>query len=258
LRPLPLESLHNRLGVYGERWSLVAPHDHLVVPAAQFLDTGTLSRTLRGVAEHLGTSNLRAVASLWHKHYTTTLLRPILAAMTLAGVGLDGAITNVSVALDKSGLPKRLILHDTTAIVTHSRQDLQRFTLDNVRERHLALLIDQLRAVTGVSRRILWTNVANLVADLYDGLTRRPEVSTAAEDRQALLDSPVDLLTGGVNPLHNLVSYQPIDVPGLPEAARCRQACCERHLLPGYKPCYTCPRLSLEQRIAALAGSQIK
>lgn len=232
-----------------------------VVPAAGFLDERILTETLTRLADHLHTSNLRAVASFWHKHYVATLLIPVLSAMTITGAGLDASTANVSFAHDEAGLPRRLLLHPSTPVRRHAprwngggpagstAQDLQRFVLQSVRENHLIPLIDLLRDTTGIPRRILWVNVANLVADVYDGLAQSPHHAAAAEDRAALLDSPVDLITGGPNPLHNLVRYEPVAVPGLPAALRCRTACCQRYSLPGYQPCTTCPRLSPEERI---------
>jgi ferric iron reductase protein FhuF len=269
LNPPSLEAVHSRLGPHGDRWSLApmapgapaqAPASQ-VVPAAGFLDERILTEALTQLAGELHTSNLRAVASFWQKHYVATLLIPVLSALTIAGAGLDASTANVSLALDQTGLPRRLLLRPSTPIRLHAPrwnssgraeatlQDLQRFVLQSVRENHLVPLIDLLRELTGIPRRILWVSTANVIADVYDGLAQSPYQEAAAEDRAALLDSPVDLITGGPNPLHNLVRYEPVDVPGLPPALRCRAACCQRYSLPGYQPCTTCPRLSLDERI---------
>lgn len=228
-----------------------------VVPSADFLDAETLLTTLRQLAAHRGTSNLRAVASQWHKHYTSVLLVPILTAMTTARVGLDGGMVNVTMLLDDTGLPTSAILTDTVQLPDSPA--LHRRVLTGVFTNQLIPLIDHLRTVTGVPRRILRANIANVIADLYDKLDKDPAAaSAAAEDRRILLDSPVDLLTGGPNPLHNLVGYDPIAVPGLPPALRSRQVCCQRFLLPGDKPCASCPRRPLDERITAALQKKAK
>lgn len=260
--------MHGRLGGYGERWSLVPQPGEPLVPAARFLDPDVLEPALQHLAANLGTTNLRAVTSQWHKHYSAALLQPVLAAMTVAGIGLDGSMDNTAFTFDAKGFPRKLVLSNTAPVLVYGPRwdgapavcglpDLQRVVADTVRERHLAPLIDRLRTVTGIPRRILWTNVANVVADLYDKLAGRPETcGAAAEDRAALLDSSADLLGGGANPLFGLVRYEPVAVPGLPEQVRCRNACCQRYSLPGFQACTTCPRLSLEQRLAAMEKKQ--
>lgn len=228
-----------------------------MIPSAQFLDPDTLLSTLRALALQRGTPNLRAVASQWHKHYNSVLLVPILSAMTQARVGLDGGMANVTMRLDDTGLPTNAILTNTVPLP--DSPDLHRRVLTGALTNHLVPLIDQLRAVTGVPRRILWANVANVIADLYDKLDKHPESArNAAEDRRILLDSPVDLLTGGPNPRYNLVHYEPICVVGLPPNLRARQVCCQRWLLPDDKPCASCPRRSLDERITAALKKKAK
>jgi ferric iron reductase protein FhuF len=228
-----------------------------MMPSAQFLDPDTLLTTLTELALHRGTTNLRAVASQWYKHYNSVLLVPILTALTTARVGLDGGMENVTMLLDDTGLPTSAILTNTVPLP--DSPDLHHRVLTGALTNHLIPLIDQLRTVTGVPRRILWANVANVIADLYDKLGKDAEAaSAAAEDRHILLDCPVDLLTGGPNPLYNLVRYEPIAVPGLPPALRSRQVCCQRFLLPNDKPCAGCPRRPLDERITAALQKKAK
>lgn len=266
------------LGEHGTRWAAVPDAGEEVVPATAFLEGDLLRQVILRLANNLGTARIRAVGSLWNKHYNATLLSPVLAAVARTGVGLDGSAPNVGIILSAEGLPRRLVIRgperpmlfgprlpsalrrsDFGQRVT-SVVELYRYVLPRVLENHLAPVIERLRLVTGVSRRILWGNAGNLVADLYDKMTAEGPAmaAVAAADRAVVLDARHDLVSGERNPLFNAVRYEPLDEPGLPTTIRCRLTCCQRYVLPNMPQCYTCPLLPSSERIEVLRESLLK
>ncbi|WP_257462731.1 siderophore-iron reductase FhuF [Archangium lipolyticum] len=241
-------------------------HGRNVVRASVYLEDEHLLAAVRRLMETLQTGELRAAASLWHKHYNAALLSGFLAAMTLAGVGLDGSISNVSMTLSEEGLPRAAVLHSLAGIVVHPprlKLDISapRVGLDVLHGRvlsslfanHLAPIVEQVHRVTGLPKRILWGNAGNLCADVYDGLRARPEVAAAVEeDRRILLEQPDSPLMPGPNPLHQSVRYEDLSGFGRASVVRVRKTCCQRYKLPGLLHCYTCPILKGHERVALL------
>ncbi len=259
------------LGPYRERLVLgPLPAGTEAVPAVAYLEPPTLLSAIEKTAAALGTGNMRVAASLWSKKYNAAVLRGVLAAMTLTGVGLNASVTNTSILLG-DGEPKTLVVHGLSDAVLlgerfreqnmdccdHLFQDrlgqLHKTVLCSLFPNHLALLIRQVERLTGLSRSILWGNAGNLCAHLYDKLDEWPGARVAArEDRVALLEQAVSPVFGGRNPLYRPVRYVRLSEPELPPTVAVRYTCCQRYRLAGVNPCYTCPRLTDAERIAIM------
>lgn len=245
------------MGTLSNRWAKAAPTDRQVIAASSLLDPTSLLRVLGQVLEHYGTRELRPAASVWHKHYCATLLYPTLGAMLFSCTSLPAALDRTSIILSPAGFPERLLIHDQPGqprdLKPVERTELHRRVWAEAFTWHLFPLITVLSQTTGVSRRTLWVNVGNLIADLLDTLDQRDEIQPASRDaRAAFLESPSAPGWKDRNPLWRSVRYDLLPLPTGLEAVRRRNACCLRYQLAGTKACYTCPRLTPEERAQTL------
>lgn len=260
------------LGPYADRVR-IAPLSAGIdtIPAAAFLEAPMLLRSLEAAAEQWRAPDICVAASLWNKHYNAAVVSGVLAAMTLGGIGLDGSIANTSIMLDQ-GLPKALLLHDARGCVYQPRlasaltessrgrrvaalPELYAAVIATTFERHIRPAIEQLHALTRLSRQILWGNVANLCADLYDRLALESSLIAVADaDRALLLERDVCPGLSGANPMHGTVCYQRL--VGSAVMSRVRQRCCLRYRLPEGASCLNvCPRRHNEGRELSRAMS---
>jgi siderophore-iron reductase FhuF len=252
------------LGAYSNRLYVnTLPADMEIVPATAFLDGPVLEGVLRTAADRLRAPDLCVAASLWNKYYNAAVVPGLLAAMTLGGIGLDGSLAHASLAL-RDGLPHALVIHDAAALVYQPRLsaaltktvpgqrvadlvELQRTVVAGAFERHLRLVIEQIHALTHLSRQILWSNVANLCAALYDRLAEASSLTALVQMDRALLEQAECPGLAGPNPMHGMVWYErSADSCGI---TRVRQRCCLRYRLPQSTPCADiCPLLKRPER----------
>lgn len=252
------------LGPYADRVR-IAPLSAGIdtIPAAAFLEASTLLSVLEAVAAQWRAPDICVAASLWNKHYNAAVVSGVLAAMTLGGIGLDGSIANTSIMLDH-GLPKALLLHDARGYVYQPRlasaltasscgrrvaalPELHAAVIATTFEQHIRPVIEQLHALTRLSRQILWGNVANLCADLYDRLALEPALAAIAHtDRALLLERDACPGLNGANPMLGTVCYERSAGAVM---SRVRQRCCLRYRLPEGTSCQkVCPRRHNEER----------
>jgi ferric iron reductase protein FhuF len=257
------------LGPHRERLTVSTLTDDAdLVPAIAYLTPGTLLAAIEQVRARFGAPDPRVAASLWNKHYNAAVIPGILAAMTLTGIGLNAAITNVTIVL-RDGLPMGSRLHHLadTAIypprfpstisnpfgrLVHNIPDLHNMVLTNLLQENLQLIIDRLSHLTRISKNILWDNAGNLCADLYERIAGCSNGHAVLEDRRALLETPEIASVGLRNPLYQSVRYERLVGSGVPSAIRVRRSCCLRYRLGEQEPCYVCPLLTPSERIAAM------
>lgn len=253
------------LGPYADRVN-IAPLSAGIdtIPAAAFLDAPTLLGALEAAAELWRAPDICVAASLWNKHYNAAVIPGVLAALTLGGIGLDGSLANTSMSFDH-GLPKALLLHNARGYVYQPRlapalaesgrgrrvatlPELYAAVIAGTFERHIRPVIEQLHALTRISRQILWGNVANLCADLYDRLALKPALACVAEaDRAQLLERSECPGLSGTNPMLGAVWYE--RSAGSAVMSRVRQRCCLRYRLPEGSHCLkVCPLRHNEER----------
>lgn len=255
------------LGPYRDRLAVFPSGGGVeLVPAVAYLEQRTLLAAVERVRKAYQAPDLRVAASLWNKHYNAAILPGVLSAMTLLGVSLNAAITNVSIVI-RDGLPAALHVHNLAETAVYpgrlpcpslrfgrelqSVMELQRTVFTGLVHGHLALVVDRLHGLARVPREILWGNAGNLCADLYERIAASPEVGAAvAEDRRALLELRMNGVMAGPNPLYQSVRYEYPGDPSIASATRVRRTCCLRYRLPDSNPCYVCPLLTRDERIA--------
>lgn len=203
------------------------------------------------------------------------MLSGILAHMTLPGVGLDASLDNVSLVLS-DGKPQALLLHRLDNAVIYKPRfsnaipnnytgkslssvgELHRSVFACLFQRHLALIIEQVRSLTKLSKKVMWSNAGNLCVLLYDHLAKCPGAGAVTEDRLVLLEKRSSPVMPGQNPLYRPVRYEKLTEPGLPSVVKVRRTCCQTYRMPDSKPCGSCPLLKPEERIARLKQNLAK
>lgn len=221
------------LAVYGDRFALAS---ELVPssPGSDLVDPERLAELLArfGNLRYPG-GDRRAVASLWAKQHFATLLPPFLAIALLAGHEVDVSIDTIGCIFSDEGVTQSIHLRDAGK-PTASADAFQRFL--PLMDEHLVPVITALAAVSGVSRKVLWSNAGNM----FDFIVRRVEQVVGA--RPAVADALTLMATRRLpddkpNPLFDPVRY-PDDGDGL---KRVRRVCCIRYLIPDLGYCSTCP-----------------
>lgn len=223
------------LAAYGEK--LVGEDDERdFVAGADLADPRVLGPLIeRFSAQYeIADPDLRAVASMWSKWHFSTLIPPALIANLLADRALPVSIGEVGIVPGPDGRTVAIRLRDAGRPL-ESVAAFDRF--DSLIRGHVEPVIKTLCALSGVTPRVLWSNVGNLI----ENLVRRMEVAvgpghSGVAAGNALLASRLDAV-GRPNPLFEPVRYLKID--GRP--VRKRRVCCIRYFLPKLDYCSTCP-----------------
>jgi ferric iron reductase protein FhuF len=238
-----------------------------LVPAVRFFDEAYLRETFDRQTQRLQTSDRRAAASLWHKHYNAVLLKGPLVLQSLANISVIAAPDRVQLRLSAHGLPDALVLSGSQGLLSPagegaptSRAQRRDQVLRAALSAHMAPLITLIHRITGLSKEIMWGNVGNFCADLYDRLAADPELAPSArmqEDREAVLGAEAAPWTAGKNPLFRSISYLELPTGAGQCTVRVRRTCCQRYKLQGMEYCYTCPVLTMAERAALLQKLQL-
>lgn len=238
------------LGTLGLTLTTEPPAEaHREVPVPALIDEA--DEHLEAYAATLGEVPPAIVGASWSKFVATVVAPGILAAWTLADVGLDASPANLALHLD-GPKPRRCRVLDPER-VDRGRPE---------RDRSLATLLGDtiepffasVREASGVSAPIQWSNVGNLTAFLYDELDRHGISGPTLEaDRERLLAADRAAWREGPNPIQDPVRYERFDEAELPDRYQVRRVCCLKRELPGEGACASCPELSHAQRRERLA-----
>lgn len=243
------------LGSYAER-IISAEAGGEAAPVADYFASATLAAAIDAAARRWGASDRQSAASVWLKHYSAAIVSGPLVALAVARIGIIPSWGETRLAL-RDGLPYALVLSeaDTAWPDMNDLAGQRAAVFTRIMHDNLALVVEQVRALTGLGQRIMWGNVANLCADIYDRLETDSRTAVAgAADRAALLGTPLALTGASPNPLRAGVRYASIavDGDGTAHRMRIRTTCCLRHRLADATPCYTCPQLGDAERCVLL------
>lgn len=226
------------------------PEGEEAVPATAYQDAAFLRARLEARARRLGTDDLRAVGSVWAKHYIGALLPGVLALAVLEGLGLDARATHVQIH-EEDGLPAAARIEAPRATRRHEGAGaFHAAAFAPLLEHHFRPLFATLERACGLWQGVAWNSAGNTAAwDLERFAAASPEATRA--DREILLDDPA-------SPMHDPVFPEDLRAWGIPEAVQVRRACCLRYRLPDTTECYTCPRLSPGRRAALVKKLGVK
>jgi len=203
-------------------------------PALQIFNPDRLDSILKRFAKRYQEPEPRAVVSQWSKLYFSRLILPSAAAAILFDWQLRLDLSNMCIALDddggniRFGLPSK---GNRTAI----NNPRERFSF--LVEAHLHQVIPVLSDVSGLPRKILWSNAGNILENVV-----QRSASILGSEHNGVCDGHHYLAArrfedGRPNPLFEPVRY--IDNDG--EMQRKRRICCLRYFIPSLSICKTCP-----------------
>jgi ferric iron reductase protein FhuF len=228
-------------------------------------DRDALWATLERFREHVGTDDMRTVGVHWIGQYGYALLPPVTLAMSRAGIGLDASLENLTI-VQPEGSPAQVMLRDIGGSVVYperypygdpaeafdhhlvtSPAELRQFVLSRLYGQNLTPLIETIREMTGVSKKVIWGQIAYECWLFYDSLVEADPSAYAPrldEDRDAMFESLQAEWAGlpGPNPLyHPTKKVTTPDEDGQPETWDMRSACCLIYKVPGRHMCGACP-----------------
>lgn len=211
--------------------------DTPALPAVQLLRPEVLGETLARYRRHHGDADRRAVASMWSQWYLALLLPPlILAGMARPRVP-PAALQDIDVILDPTGQPAGMRLAGGVDADDVACPFLRYAPLW---DGHVQPLAEALRALSGVSERLVWNNAGvqlDWTVRQAAALGRFP-ASGVADGRRLLQERTRP--DGSHNPLY-------LPVRPLLRAHDClhiRRLCCLRYQLPAHDHCAgACPLL---------------
>ncbi|WP_059172189.1 IucA/IucC family C-terminal-domain containing protein [Bacillus sp. FJAT-27445] len=195
------------------------------------------------------TDSEKVAASVFIKRYA---FLAVLALYTMSAWNkkLDIRPENIYLeppSADPKWLPKFYLTNTQTGEVnTADRQAFRRQAVSELFAGHLFPLISLLAKTTGVSKLILWENIAVYIMWLYESkLEKEPN---AGGDLDFIFKKAEGSLFGSYN--HNPIKkfyYEKTYVDDLDEMVRIRQTCCFSYLTGGKSSrCKTCPCRKLE------------
>lgn len=274
--------LHEATAPLRKRYSEIAVHltppvDTEVVSGTALTDADTLRATLARFSSSLGTTDERIVGVHWLGQLGYAVLPPVEMALTRAGIGLDASLNNLLI-VQPNGSPAQIVLRDPTRMLVYaprctdlpvvgqfaqpvaSVEALQEYVLERMWNGTFTPLIDALHALTGVSRKVLWGQIAYEAELFYTTLLRvDPEERTSAweEDWAATFGREHVPALGGPNPLYRPTREAVWTDPetGETEDYDVRTVCCLIYKVSVDRMCGACPLGLKEEQVVDKLGS---
>lgn len=213
---------------------LVGPDD----PRSAVLAAGLLDRDMQRAihdrfARRFARFDRRATLSIWMKWHLNAVLPPLLLADVLLARRLPVALDRVTfIIADDARTAAMKCPHG--GVVCDDIDPFARF--EELVFGHFAPLVALLAARSGLTRRVLWSNVGNT----FEAMLRRIEKVSGRSERLVTADrllSTPRWPDGRPNPIYGAVHYAADD--GCRE--RLRKVCCLQYRLPDRRFCKACP-----------------
>jgi ferric iron reductase protein FhuF len=175
----------------------------------------------------------RAVASQWSKIYFSKLIVPSVAASLMLDWLLPLDVDKTGILLDELGRPEAFRLaHAGLAITPQTAEERFSFVINN----HIAPVIGAIARVSGLSRKVLWSNAGNIFENVVGYCEKSaPATGSIGQAREFLAARRRS--DGEANPMFEPVRYFELDGARV----RKRRVCCIRYLVPSLGYCKTCP-----------------
>jgi siderophore-iron reductase FhuF len=210
---------------------------------ANLLDESFLKDFLKKLSVTIGAPSEKVAASIFIKRYAFLAVMS-LYTMTAFNKRLNLSLENVKMELAKQGkdwLPG-ISLKDAT-VQDWDGNDRSQWCagiLKDLFANNLYPLISQLEKTVGISKLILWENIAVYLFWLYE--TELKGYHQAAEDFHSLISEAEGKLFGhyNLNPLQEYFAEKTY-LEEWDAEVRVRKTCCFTYQLPAGKRCKTCP-----------------
>jgi siderophore-iron reductase FhuF len=210
---------------------------------AELLDEAFLKDFLKNLSDVIEAPSEKVAASIFIKRYAFLAVMS-LYAMTALNKKLNVTLENVKMESAQQGkdwLPgislKDATLQDCEA---SDRSKWRAGIFKDLFANNIYPLISKLEKTVGISRLILWENIAVYLFWLYE--TELKDYDYAAEDFRCLISEAEGKLFGryNVNPLQKYFNEKTY-LEEWDAEVRVRKTCCFTYQLPAGKRCKTCP-----------------
>ncbi|MEH7118576.1 siderophore-iron reductase FhuF [Neobacillus vireti] len=209
----------------------------------ELLDDRFLQEFLKKLSDVMGAPNEKAAASMFIKRYAFVAVLS-LYSMTVWNKRLDVSLPNIKMEMPEPGkdwLPSFSLVNET--LQSWNGQDRTKWRKEMVNSlfaENIEILIQKLAKTTGISKLILWENIAVYLFWLYETELKNSKLTNGVEDFTYLLFEAEGPLFGAynLNPLHR---YYKINVVEWDNEVRIRNTCCFSYQLRAGKRCKTCP-----------------
>ena len=202
---------------------------------AEFLQPRRIAVVLENYGRAHGEAACRvAVASEWSKRYFAAIVKPMVTAAIMIDWRVPLAPDNVGLDVKDDGTIVGLRLSSFGGPVQAiSAEDRFNFLITD----NLAVVVDAIANVSGLSRHVLWSNAGNVFEGTVRNCAAFLEQGTCAMDHAfEILEKPY-FSRGVPNPLRDPIVYRIFDG----KSKRLRRVCCIRYLLNSLDYCATCP-----------------
>ncbi|MGG3563676.1 siderophore-iron reductase FhuF [Neobacillus rhizosphaerae] len=214
-------------------------------PIASLLDESFLNDFLAKLTLTIDAPSTKVAASIFIKRYAF-LAVTALYSMSVWNKKLNVSIENVSMESPNQGkawLPSFSLKEMTAQDWNGKDRSLWRDTvLRDLFANHIYPIILSLEKAVGISKLILWENMAVYLFWLYEKELKENENSNVADDFRYLLLEAEGSLFGqyNLNPLQRYYAEKTY-VEERDEEIRIRKTCCFSYQLPAGKRCKICP-----------------
>jgi len=214
--------------------------------AADLLDESLLKDFMKNFADIIGAPAEKVAASIFIKRYAF-LAVVSLYAMTAWNKKLNVSLDNVKMEHAEQGenwLPS-FSLKDTSVqnlAPNQNRSEWRNSVLKDLFANNIDPIISKLEKTVGISKLILWENIAVYLFWLYESELKDSGNTNAKDDFRYLILEAEGQLFGRYNrnPLQKyFVEKTYLEDRG--EEVRIRKTCCFSYQLPTGKRCKTCP-----------------
>ncbi|QIZ10489.1 siderophore-iron reductase FhuF [Priestia megaterium] len=210
---------------------------------ADLLDESFLKDFLKNLTDVIEAPSEKVAASIFIKRYAFLVVMS-LYAMTALNKKLNVSLDNINMESAVRGedwLPA-ISLNDVTVQDwdDNDRSEWRASVLKDLFAKNIFPLISQLEKTVGISKLILWENIAVYLFWLYE--SELTDYDQVAEDFRYLILEAEGKLFGGYN-LNPLQKYfaEKTYLEEWDAEVRVRKTCCFTYQLPAGKRCKTCP-----------------
>lgn len=210
---------------------------------ADLLDESFLKDFLKNLTDAIEAPSEKAAASIFIKRYAFLVVMS-LYAMTALNKKLNVSLDNInmeSAVRGKDWLPAFSFIDVTVQDWDgNDRSEWRASVLKDLFAKNIFPLISQLEKTVGISKLILWENIAVYLFWLYESELK--DYDQVAEDFRYIILEAEGKLFGGYN-LNPLQKYfaEKTYLEEWDAEVRVRKTCCFTYQLPAGKRCKTCP-----------------
>jgi hypothetical protein len=254
----PLRRRYSDIAVH-----LVPPEGVEMIAGETLRDPEVLRATLERFSANVGTDDPRIVGVHWLGQLGYAVLPPVEMALTRGGIGIDASLDNILI-VQPNGSPSQIVLRDPARMVVYpprgadmavigpfarmveSADELRDYVLDGLFGNTFGPLVDAVHALTGVSLKVLWGQVAYEAELFLQTLVRYDEAERTAaweDDRAAIFDRERIPALPGPNPLYEPTRMGTWVDPetGESETYPVRTVCCLIYKVDVDRMCGACP-----------------